>query len=215
MKKHKFNPVWLVIVVLAIAPIVYFVFRIGDPQFVDNTMGNWFATMVGLAAGVPIGLWINHRQQEEQERAQKQELDRVARERKIKILSLIRKELSFNKDILDGLVRDQESRPGVFCVTGLKVVLWDALSDGGELQWIDDLELLDRLTNAYYHLTALIFLERQYFDPYFQTAVTSDDGRNTYAGERVVRNVTNMRPGVLNAVKESIGAIDASLAPLQ
>ena len=34
----------------------------------------------------------------------------------------------------------------------LKFELWDAFSDGGELQWIQDLELLNAMTFAYYSL---------------------------------------------------------------
>jgi hypothetical protein len=88
------------------------------------------------------------------------------------------------------------------------------LSDGGELQWIDDLDLLNKLADAYYHVRALIYLEKQYFDPHFHSAVTRD-GRNTYAGERVVRNVLNIRPGVLGAIENTINAIDAHLALLK
>jgi len=35
----------------------------------------------------------------------------------------------------------------------IKIELWRAFSDGGEIQWIDDPDLLDALAAAYYHLS--------------------------------------------------------------
>jgi len=223
MKTFGNSLLWVIVVALGISPVAYFLLRITvlpisaitqlpqDQTFLDSAIGNWFATMVGLVAGVPIGLWINRKQQEEQEKSQKQEQAKKSKERKIKILNMTKNELSFNRDILVDFVNDQGQQPGTIYVTGMKDVLWSALSDGGELQWIDDLDLLNKLADAYYHVRALIFLERLYFDPHFDSAVTRD-GRNTYAGERVVQNVMNIRPGVLSAVENTINAIDTHLA---
>ena len=78
MKLSKLS--WLVVITIAILPFAYFLLRLlgipvlaflpnsQDQSFLDSTMGNWFATMVGLIAGVPIGLWINQKQQELQEK---------------------------------------------------------------------------------------------------------------------------------------------------
>jgi len=225
MKTFGNSLLWIIVVALGVSPVAYFLLRITvlpisriaqlpqDQIFLDSAMGNWFATMVGLVAGVPIGLWINRKQQEEQERSQQREQAKHSKERKIKILNLTRSELIFNRDILADLINTQGQQPGTIYVTGLKDVLWNTLSDGGELQWIDDLDLLNKLADAYYHVRALIFLEKLYFDPHFHSAVTRD-GRNTYAGERVVQNVMNIRPGVLSAVENTINAIDTHLASL-
>ena len=42
-----------------LVPLVYFFVRLSDPVFRDGTMGNWFASIVGVLVGVPIALWLD------------------------------------------------------------------------------------------------------------------------------------------------------------
>ena len=94
-------------VVLVLPPFGYTVIHWNDSGFLPNMMGNWFATLVGAGvaagAGIPIGLWIN-RKQEERERSIHEEED-------VKhgalVLTPIREELAHNLEIADEGVGDR------------------------------------------------------------------------------------------------------------
>ena len=86
----------LIVVVVATFSIVYFLYRLDDAGFRDNAMGNLFATMVGLVVGIPIGLEINRRQQEEIE-AKEQKAQEAKKQEKLRVLSeRLEKELTYN-----------------------------------------------------------------------------------------------------------------------
>ena len=63
-KENSPFPIWsilnslfwgFIIVMFVLVPLVYFFVRLSDPVFRDGTMGNWFASIVG----VPIALWLD------------------------------------------------------------------------------------------------------------------------------------------------------------
>ncbi len=104
------------------------------------------------------------------------------------------------------MVEKQKSAPAIVTYLGLKNDLWEALSDGGELHWVDNLKLLDSITKAYYHIRRVIFLEEKYFDPAFNNAVLTEEG-DTYAGARMVKGVIAIRPAGLVAVEQALTEI--------
>lgn|GEM_PF-3499644 len=198
---------WFLLVTLAFIGVWFFYERIPKSDTRDTFLGNLFATIIGIFIGIPIALEISRYQsaiQEKQEKA-KREWERLAR--KQRILNLVEHELIYNRDLLSAMVEKQGSAPGIVTYLGLKNDLWNALSDGGELHWIDDLKLLDSITKAYYHIRRIIFLEEKYFDPEFNSAVSSE-GRNTYAGERIVKGVTTIRPDGLAAIEQALTEIE-------
>jgi len=217
MKLSKLS--WLVVITIAILPFAYFLLRLlgipvlaflpnsQDQSFLDSTMGNWFATMVGLIAGVPIGLWINQKQQELQEKERNNIEKKINRERKIKILTLLRNELDINRQYLFLLIEKQNDQPAVTIRAGMKNVLWKAFSDSGELQWINNPSLIDKISSAYYNINALIELEHQYSDPYFYMSI-SVGSKSTFAGAETVIKVKSLRPDALKMVNDAIGSID-------
>jgi hypothetical protein len=168
---------WIVgplLVVLLVWPVVYFTQPLHDRQFQDGTMGNRFATMVGVIAGIPVALALSRWQQQERDRKEREARQADAVERKRKTLGLIRQELVFNQDALHKRAR-YPSRGGmtpshspprrvVLVDLPLKDELWQAISDGGELQWVDDLPLLDAISGAYYYVRAIASLEDRYLD---------------------------------------------------
>jgi len=214
---------WIVVIIIALLPFAYFSLRLlgypilaflpnsQDQSFLDSTMGNWFATMVGLITGVPIGLWINKKQQVLQEQERVNSEKRISYERKSKVLILLRNELYINKQYLDLLIGKQNEQPIITIRAGMKNVLWRAFSDSGELQWVDDPSLIDKISNAYYNINRLVEYEHRYSDPYFDSAVSSLGGKDTYAGERTVKNVHALRPSALETINEAINSIDAEL----
>ncbi len=213
---------WYIVIPLATIPFAYFLLRLAgipilaflsdtqDKSFLDSAMGNWFATMVGLIAGVPIGLWINKRQQEIQE-AEKITLEiKIKYEHKRNVLSLLKEELLLNQEYLIDLIREQEGKPKITILAGMKNVLWLAFSDSGELQWIDNPSLINVISNAYYHINALIEFERRYSEPSFNMSVTRGR-KQTFAGENAVNNVKALRPVTLKEISDAIKAIEIDL----
>lgn len=170
-------------------------------------MGNWFATMLGLIAGVPIAFWINQKQQEFQEKERNDSERQISQERKYKVLELLRNELDVNKQHLNFLIEKQSEQSKIRILAGMKNVLWRAFSDSGELHWIDNPALMDKISTAYYNVNALISYESQYSDPYFNSSVSSSKGF-TYAGESTVNNVKSLRPIALESICEAIDAIN-------
>lgn len=202
-----------VIVIFAIIPTMYFFARIADPAFRDGAMANWFATMIGAIVGILIALEINRYQQETQEKRERQVQEREKSARKTKILTLIRGELELNRQILFSTIEKQRIHPKVVPLTGMKDDLWNAFSASGELQWIDDLELLDSISTAYYYIRRIIPLEEKYFEPLFSLKLVSDTGpEGSYGGERIVRNLASIRPDALRAVEQTLEEIEKHLS---
>jgi hypothetical protein len=135
--------------------------------------------------------------------------------RKYKILMLIREELTTNQQMLELLIEQQKTHPRIRAATGLKDALWSALSNSGDLQWIDELDLLSSISYSYHMIGALIHLEKQYDDPNFMEAVSLVGGTgpaNNYAGEKTVEKVLSIRPDALVKIQETMNAIDEYLA---
>lgn len=153
--------VYVLIGVFAVVPIVYFFLRITNQPFLDSAMGDWFATMIGAVVGIPIALWLSRWQQGEQERKKTEALDRQSDERRTRIVGLIAEELAYNRhQLLHSQVEQNGTTKRVVILNGLKDELWRALSDGGELQWLNDLSLLQAFAEAYHHIRRVIAVER-------------------------------------------------------
>ena len=111
-----------------------------DFIFWQNFVSNALATIVGVIAGIPVALLINRRIKSKTEK-----------QRKKKILTLLEEELSTNLEELnywwkvEGTIADAT---GILSVV-LRDEIWRSFSDGGELRWIKDPELLSRVANAY------------------------------------------------------------------
>ncbi len=210
---NKLRPIlfWLICAIAAIIPTVYFFLRLSDSTFRDSAMGNWFATMIGAIFAILIALEINKKQQETQERNEHAALEKEERDHKAKILKLLKIELEYNHT---SLINRQPKKKGetkrkVF-VNRLKDELWNSFSDGGELQWIKDLELLDFLSTAYYHIRTIIFLEEKYFDAtHFPGLIVTQD---KYPKDNILEYLTKTDPAVLEHVAHALDEIDKSLS---
>ncbi len=128
-------------------------------------MGNLFATIVGVLVGVPIALELNRRQQAAAQAITNAERTANEKQRKTKILTLLRSELTMNKkQVLE--MRSPMESGGVrgVSVGSLNDQLWSAFSDGGELQYINNPQLLASIADAYYHVRTCISLEKKILD---------------------------------------------------
>lgn len=112
---------------------------------------NLVATVIGIAIGVPVGLLVNRTQVRQEEERLEMGRNKEKAKRLTKIVGLLHNELSVGLASLNSI----KSSCNVKNWTGhrpIKMELWQAFSDGGEIEWIDDPDLVDMIAAAYYHL---------------------------------------------------------------
>jgi hypothetical protein len=169
-------------------------------------MGNWAATMIGVIVGVPIALWLGSFQQMEQERKERNKNELEALARKSKILKLIKKELEYNREQLLAAKIEVDGVPKrVVFLEGLKDELWNAFSDGGELEWIKDLQLMDAISFAYHYIRREIYLEQLYME-----IKRPKTWINTPA-EDVIKHLAELDPLTNKAIDQALDAIENSI----
>ena len=113
-----------------------------DFSFWQQFISNLGATFIGAAVGIPVALYVNRLVETSSET-----------ERKEKILLLLRDELIENLNLINEWLSSPNPKEGVISVGyDIKTEVWDAFSDGGEIQWVKDPELLGKLANAFFRL---------------------------------------------------------------
>jgi hypothetical protein len=214
MKYPNPRTLWFIIGVMAVIPIIFFLFHLSNPVFTENAMGNWFATMIGALIGILIALEINRVQQERQEKKESKDREKDEMEHKIKILGLVKSELVYNHSAL--LQRQPNNEKGIHrqvFVNRLKDELWNAFSDGGELQWLKDVQLLDILSTAYYYIRITVFLEDKYFDAIHFSGMMVQ--RDKYPKDYILDYLNGTDPDVLQNIEKALQEIDKSIALLE
>ena len=105
-----------------------------------NTLSNFIATLVGIGIGLPLALWLDRIARA------RNETDRLAeaKKRAHKILTLLDSELQKNQQYIGQFHEDVANN-----FFPVRMKLWNAFSDGGEIQWIDDPDLLSQLSDSY------------------------------------------------------------------
>jgi hypothetical protein len=87
-------------VLFAAFPATYFFLHLGDKNFIDASMANLFATIVGLVIGIPIGLAISRAQQSRETKALAARTAEQANQRLSYFLLHTRVEIRTNADNL-------------------------------------------------------------------------------------------------------------------
>ncbi len=110
-----------------------------DSSFWQSFVSNLLATLLGVAIGIPVALWLRGFQER-----------RTEKERKRNILEKLKKELLFN---LDNIYMREDEKWDIddinkifYYTIGIKEEVYRGLSDGGELQWIKDVDLLETIS---------------------------------------------------------------------
>jgi hypothetical protein len=134
---------------------------VNDPfwsNFWLNFSSNLFATLIGIVVGLPAALWLDRKARA------KNELEKAyeAKQRAAKILSILLAEI---EDDLVAMSHFHEDMANEFYP--VRTESWRAFSDGGELQWINDPELLNQLSMGYAEIDHYSFVLEKYFDAYF------------------------------------------------
>jgi hypothetical protein len=123
-----------------------------NTSFWQGFVGNLLATIIGVAVGIPVAFWINRKVEADTERGKRQ-----------KIMHSLHAELQSNKERLIKWQRDNlqgvtKSMYGAF----ISHEVWDTFSDGGELQWIKDVYLLEWLARTYGNIKRIRYLYDAY-----------------------------------------------------
>jgi hypothetical protein len=112
----------------------------------SDFLSNLFATLIGVGIGIPVALWIGHLQETTQEK-----------ERKKRILSLLKKELTENLEAFSDwptVLEDKINK--IYTLSAYSPYeSWRGFSEGGELAWVKDPELLDVISHAYFKIRAV------------------------------------------------------------
>lgn len=111
-----------------------------DQPFYSNFLANLLATIVGIGVGLPIALWIDRIARSKNEKEKKKE----SAERVRKILTVLQEELKENYNSIGWFHESLDNK--LYLV---RVESWKAFSDGGELQWFNDPDLLGMLSATY------------------------------------------------------------------
>lgn len=147
---------WTIGPALAAVAIVAVSLWVGSGTFREGFMANFVATIAGIIAGVPIALALAERQRSAD--LETQAID--AGVRRVAVLRLLCDELAEDRDLLIG----KTDGTRIVEVPFLRSDLWRALADGGELRWIDDVQLIGVIARAYQRVDTTTELERKYFD---------------------------------------------------
>ena len=136
-------------------------------KFFDITfLQSIIATGIGVILGIPAALWVNSL------------IDKASElERKRKVLTVLKNELFADKLIIDEAGKYQVNE-GFILPLLLRTETWKAFSDGGDLQWIKDPELLGTLSETYHEISSLARLSNErfdiaYFSPHHHAAVAN------------------------------------------
>jgi hypothetical protein len=149
-------------------PTSWYINGDSNQTLLDSVMSGLAATVFGIAIGVPVALWLSRRQQDALDYKEMRAQEREEVLRQTKVLDLIHGELEYNKDLIQEGQIDPENPQAksrkVSSVAPPKNELWNAFSDGGEIQYIRDVSLLDAISTAYYSINIVISLEKKYTD---------------------------------------------------
>ena len=158
-----------ILIVIITGSLVFVYFIRMDLDFWKNAVGNLLATLIGLAAGVPIGLWINRSITNEQ--IQNRKIAKRAKE--LEILKSIKTEIENCKL---NVFQYRPQKIDSFLGVPYKTITWDVYCASGKIKYISSIELLDQLAFAYHHIKA-----QDRFEYQVQSAFAAD--RNTESNQ--------------------------------
>jgi hypothetical protein len=124
-----------------------------DFSFWQQFVSNGLATLIGAIIGIPSALGVARY------------LERLSeQEHKKKILEVLFSELITNFTVLSGWQKSgNKSSESLALSTTLRNESWKAFSDGGELEWIRDINILDSLAEAYFSIRSVMSISGDYF----------------------------------------------------
>lgn len=129
-----------------------------DLNFWQDFVSNTVATLIGAGLGVLGALWLSNLRDKKTEH-----------EKTVKVINLLWVEILQNKNYLSKWYYPcQEGQPDDASTFDISISVqdevWRSFSDGGELQWINDLDLLNSFANTYHDIGAIKQLSRRFYE---------------------------------------------------
>ena len=209
----NFTRVALSLIGLTIAAwaLIYFILHFASSSFQEGAMGNLFATILGVIVGIPIALELSRRQQDGQNAAALTARKTEEAQRKRKVLSLISSELHQNRNDVTICRKPIDTGGKREVHTGsLRDEMWSAFADGGELQHVNDPDLLAAMAGAYYEVRSSIHLERAYLSAIHFPGMRV--AQEKYPQDHLLEYLTATDPQLLAAIDKAVATIDSELA---
>ena len=123
-------------------------------DFWQSFVSNLLATIIGVGLGIPTGLFLNRVIEK-----------RTEKERKEKILKALRGEINQNWILVKIFLDEHKSSDEYFNLSiDLRDEIWRSFSDGGELKWIKNSDLLALLADMYFVTRAIKNSADKYFE---------------------------------------------------
>lgn len=149
-KSENVIPVLFILIILIIF-LFYASTRMPPQSFWDDLI----VTMVAVIIGILFGLWADRLSNTRN----RQEKFQEAREKEKHLLLLVKKELEYTRDKFFERKGNFENLP----IQPFKMSFWESVSVSGITEVIDDLEVLNGITSAYYIIELVANLEDQLY----------------------------------------------------
>lgn len=197
---------WVLLLSVLAAPIIYgAAWSVGE-QFIDNVMSGLLATAAALIGGIPVALWIDRAVKHREESKKRTE----ERKREAELLELIREELSFTNSLFGQRKGKVTHLPPL---QPLKSDLWSAISAAGKLNLIGNHRLLNRITSAYYVINVVRKIEEEaYLSARRATVTFSGFTGQMTATQLLLQDARNFDQLLSDSIGEALREIDEELS---
>ncbi len=165
-------------------------------QFVSDLL----ATVVGAGLAIWSAIWLERRSLRGEETRQSKD----RRNKSQKVLTLISYELNENLTALK-IIDDNISST----FRSLRTESWKAFSDGGELQSIDNPDLLATISTAYATIRQFSAL----YDKYFDMTFFPDKNAYVLLAPVLLSHTIKLKIDAIDAVTKACAKINATLPP--
>jgi hypothetical protein len=152
--KSRNNFLITMLFIIFVIFIIYLIKIIFLNSFWFDFLSNLFATVLGIIIGVPTSILINNFQNAKE-----------GNERKIKIKKLLHDELLINQIHISSWKNSENRNYEALTLHAIiRTELWSTFSDGGELEWINDLDVLNALSDVYFALNSICSISKMIFE---------------------------------------------------
>jgi hypothetical protein len=195
LKNHPIPTVIIIVLIFITCLILCGLYLIYGSTFIQDFLANGIATFLGVIVGIPVVLWTAKYQEGAAER-----------ERRGKILRLLREELFTNLALLAGWQKSKKKDLEILTLGGmLKDESWTAFSDGGELEWIKDPKLLSDLSYTYSSIRAVAHVAEKYSSLVFSEKISGNKRQIAhYLREMLQKGIDDS----CASIEEALKAID-------
>ncbi len=184
---------WLIALLLVASILSAVLYHFLVPGAKNEFWDNVVATIIGLIIGISIPVFL--------ERSARTSHEVVQR---LKTLRLVKMEITHNHAAVDFILAADGLTAQQMLEHRFTSEVWDALSDGGELTWINDNHLLRCIANAYARTKPLAHLQDRYIDSRIVNDVLRFDAYLRTLRSSI-RDINPYIDAALDAVNEAVG----------